>query len=90
MPYIKQSQRENYDEEIEKIVSRCPNEGDLNYIFTRLLLEVVGQVGESYAIYNKIIGVLECCKLEMYRRHIASYEESKIQSNGDVYASTGK
>ena len=30
------------------------------------------------------MGVLECCKLEFYRRVAAPYEDIKIEENGDV------
>jgi hypothetical protein len=39
----------------------------------------------SYADYNSIIGVLECAKLEIYRRTAAPYEDEKIEQNGDVF-----
>lgn len=41
--------------------------------------------GPSYKIINEIIGVLECVKLEFYRRIAAPYENDKQQANGDVY-----
>jgi hypothetical protein len=36
-------------------------------------------------MYNDVIGALECCKLELYRRMVAPYENTKIKENGDVY-----
>jgi hypothetical protein len=41
--------------------------------------------GTNYALLNELIGVLECAKLELYRRVASPYEDEKIQSNGDVY-----
>jgi len=35
---------------------------------------------------NEVIGVLECAKLELYRRVAAPYEERKRIENGEVYA----
>ena len=32
-----------------------------------------------------MVGVLECAKLELYRRMAAPYEDEKIEDNGDVY-----
>lgn len=58
--------------------------GDLNFIITKLLLEFAGE-SPRYETYNTIIGALEACKLEFYRRAVAPYEDKKIQSNGDVY-----
>ena len=39
----------------------------------------------SYRNINELIGVLECAKLELYRRVASPYEDEKIQSNGDVF-----
>ena len=38
-----------------------------------------------YAHLNEAIGVLECAKLELYRRVAAPYEDEKIAESGDVY-----
>lgn len=58
--------------------------GDLNFIVTKLCLEFAGE-HPTYNVYNTIIGALEACKLEFYRRAVAPYEDIKIQTNGDVY-----
>jgi hypothetical protein len=64
--------------------------GHLNYIITTLLLRFYKKLTKRfglkirYADYNEIIGVLECLKLEMYRRQVATYEDEKIKSEGDV------
>ena len=39
----------------------------------------------EYARINELIGVLECAKLELYRRIAVPYEDTKIAENGDVY-----
>jgi hypothetical protein len=41
--------------------------------------------GLSYQTLNDVLGALEGCKLELYRRQVAPYEDKKIQANGDVY-----
>jgi len=56
--------------------------GTLNYVITRIIL-VTGP--QSYSDYNALVGVLECCKLEFYRRAVVAYEDEKIKENGDVY-----
>ena len=38
----------------------------------------------NYADINSAIGVLECAKLELYRRQAAPYEDKKIEENGEV------
>ena len=37
---------------------------------------------------GNLVGVLECAKLELYRRLAAPYEDLKIEDNGDVYNAT--
>ena len=38
----------------------------------------------KYSKINAIIGILECIKLELYRRVAAPYEDVKAAENGDV------
>ena len=90
MPYIEQNDRDAIDKCINKLMVDHP--GKLNYIITRLCLlhahgpdNLVQSEPPNYAKWNEIIGVLECAKLEMYRRGVAPYEDIKIKSNGDVY-----
>jgi len=82
MPYIKQERREKIS---PAVVNFCPqNAGDLNYVITVMIDNYIHNYGENYANYNEMIGALECCKLEYYRRLISSYEDEKIKENGDV------
>jgi len=78
MPYIKKEKR-GY------VLDKNSTAGDLNYLFTQLVLTYLGNKGECYQTYNDIVGALDGCKLELYRRKIAPYEDVKIQENGDVY-----
>jgi hypothetical protein len=58
--------------------------GDLNFQITTLCDEYLnGAV--NYDAINEVIGVLECAKLELYRRVAAPYEDAKIKENTDVY-----
>lgn len=80
MPYIKQEDREalnNHDDEPQ-------NAGELNYMITVMIQEYLGSK-PNYQRFNETIGVLECAKLELYRRMVAPYEDKKIEENGDVY-----
>lgn len=79
MPYIKQHAREYVEDNNEPETA-----GELNYIITRMLLTYLGP-NPTYFNFNEVIGVLECCKLELYRRTIAPYEDAKCDENGDVY-----
>jgi len=80
MPYIKEEDR-------ERLASGLPmlQPGELNYAITMLVDEYIKTHGESYRIFNDVIGALECSKLEVYRRLIAPYENGKIEENGDVF-----
>lgn len=60
------------------------NPGKLNFIITRLVRCFLNEK-PRYEDFNAAIGVLECAKLELYRRMIAPYEDKKIEENGDVY-----
>lgn len=82
MPYIGVN-REELDG-IAKMVSPNITEGELNYLFTKIMVRHVSLNGESYSLYNKLIGMLECCKLEMYRMFVAPYEDVKMEMNGAV------
>jgi hypothetical protein len=66
-------------------VARTP--GELNYQFTGIILDYLEEKGLSYQSINDIIGALEQAKDEFQRRIVADYEDTKIQENGDVYAS---
>lgn len=59
--------------------------GELNYKITKTCIDYARSKGTSYTTYNEIIGALECAKMEMYRRAVAPYEDTKITENGDVY-----
>ena len=80
MPYITQEVRDILD---NFLPSAELTEGELNYFITKMLLQ---QNPQSYADYNALIGVLESCKLEFYRRAVAAYEDEKSTVNGDVYS----
>ena len=58
--------------------------GTLNYTITRLCHDFVDRNGLSYTNVNTLIGMLECAKMELYRRVGSPYEDEKIEENGDV------
>ena len=85
IPYIKPVDRVKFDSAIEKLQSQeLTSEGELNYILTRVCHLYLEEWGWYYRSINSIVGALECCKLELYRRIAAPYEDNKIQENGDV------
>ena len=83
MPYIQPKDRIEIDERIGFVQIR--NAGELNYLITTFCNEYWKDNGQNYQAFNDIIGALEGCKLELYRRRIAPYEDEKIKENGDVY-----
>ena len=87
MPYIKPEYRGWIETGISELldaieIDESSKDGKLNYAITRLIDELYEP---SYSQYNRAIGVLECVKLELYRRLVAPYEDTKISENGDVY-----
>lgn len=92
MPYVSQIQRTYVDYQIDDLLKTLNNEistpkieGILNYVITRILLgtHTVAE-GLCYAELNTKIGVLECVKLELYRRIGDYYEDEAERKNGDV------
>ena len=81
MPYIASEDRR---EEL-MCLSRPETPGELNYVLTFKCLDYLGNEKLDYNMLNGIIGALECCKQEFYRRMGAPYEDTKIKLNGDVY-----
>ena len=84
MPYIKKEDRNKLKDYINNEVQGPENAGQLNFIFTKIILDYISKKGQNYQNYNDIIGALECCKIELYRRSIGPYEDIKITENGDV------
>lgn len=80
MPYITKMDRSDIDDGASPETA-----GELNYLITTLVDDFLLDKGKSYASINEAIGALECCKLELYRRVAAPYEDEKIDQNGDVY-----
>jgi len=90
MPYIKPEDRIKYEHQLMSIAAVLRNneeipEGELNFVVSTLLSKLLEHYGLSYANGNKLIGVLECAKLELYRRMLIPYENQKMEENGDVY-----
>jgi len=95
MPYISQDKRLVLDRAINEIHHKlveletddCENnmEGNVNYIFTRLLLMVYGNdESTSYSQINDALGVLSAVTNEFYRKVAAPYENQKEFVNGPI------
>lgn len=88
MPYIKATlnQRTAANDLRDSIDGEPKTPGVLNYYITNLLDEYVsGQL--CYQSINDCLGALEGAKLEFVRRVVNSYEQKKLEENGDVYRS---
>lgn len=93
MPYIKSEKRAVLDPEIDNVIDALRqlasddpdnnHEGNLNYVITSLLVKAYGL--KTYREINDVVGALECCKLEFYRRAAIPIENQKAHDNGDVY-----
>jgi len=81
MPYITPEDRE---EVLPAETPAANTVGELNYQITCLVLAFLG-TKPHYTDFNGAIGALECAKLELYRRMVVPYEDTKIKENGDVY-----
>jgi len=79
MPYVPQTAR-------TRAAKNPMTPGELNYAITTLVdTWILENNGLSYLAINTAIGVLECAKLELYRRIAIPYEDAKQRENGDVY-----
>lgn len=94
MPYIRQNIRDQLDKNITLLGNSIKEtselyetqvDGELNYTITKLIGSIYGPIEElKYHDFNEIIGMLECCKLEFYRKQCAPYEDIKLRENGSV------
>lgn len=79
MPYIPQFRREAIE------AGEAPSDpGELTYAVTKNVTKYLGP-DPFFESISVAIGVLECAKLELYRRIAAPYENSQHEKNGDVY-----
>jgi len=87
MPYIKPHNREFFDkitDELFRILKITDfSAGEINYVISRLLWKIF-ESKKCYSTANALVGVLECIKLEFYRRKILKYEDIKKKENGDI------
>ena len=92
MPYVDQYYKtlvdfaiENIVRQIEDFVPENKRSGVANYVITQMTNKLYNSPESGYNEYNNAIGVLECAKLELYRRVVSPYEDKKKEGNGDVY-----
>lgn len=93
MPYIPQHEQQELDEIAGALITILRNgnfRGRLNYFISSVAQGLIEANGISYSFLNDFIGVLECIKLELYRRVVSPYEDKKILENGDVFGNNKK
>jgi hypothetical protein len=85
MPYISEESKDKVDKGLVALgLSEFECAGDLNYAIHQLIAKYIDQNNRSYQTYNDIVGVLDCAKMELYRRLVSDYEDKKMSQNGDV------
>lgn len=96
MPYIDENERKELDNAIMNLAESIKNNlsglnnphdfsnylGRINYAFSRTIMLIMGDI--SYKKIAMTTGVLENIKQEFYRRAAATYENKKINENGDI------
>lgn len=88
MPYIIPENRNkilklnDFLDNLDKDSFNHPNQ--MNYIVSKLIEKYLQINTLSDQSINDIIGSLEWCKSEFYRRLVGSYEKQKIKQNGDL------
>ena len=93
MPYIPHDERKELDDLAGALTTHLRNgnfRGRLNYFISSVAQGLVEANGVSYSFLNDFIGVLECVKLELYRRVATPYEDEKMGQNGDVFVPLSK
>ncbi len=89
MPYVPTYDRQKVDDKIDELLELIKDHqkpaGMSNYIITRILSGIMKPWdGWNYSSLNSAIGVVECAKLELYRRLVGPYEDLAIAKNGDI------
>jgi hypothetical protein len=93
MPYIREDKRKQIESELDQLIIKFletqddgGTAGRLNYVISSMIGAILKNDRLlSYTRLNELIGVLECAKMELYRRVAAPYEDDKSRLNGDVY-----
>lgn len=83
MPYIKTRRRSDLHTYEQSDIPEVA--GELNYLFTEIIVDYLQTKGLSYQTGNDVLGALDACAREFYDRVMRPYEDKKIKENGDVY-----
>lgn len=83
MPYIPEERRRVLDPLIDHLITAAGTDGERNYVITQFLMKSIGLI--NYMTIQRMMGLIECVKQEIYRRVAAPYEDKKREENGDVF-----
>jgi hypothetical protein len=86
MPYIPFNSRIDVDLTRRTDCNAPATPGELNFVISRVVNLYLERQGIDYSMFNDVVGVLECLKMEIYRRLIAHYEDAALRRNGDVFS----
>ena len=90
MPYLTDERKDQINPHIAPLLKFIKEDnavdwrGDLNYIFTVICIEFFKRI-KRYCSIHDILGALDGCGKEFYRRLAGKYEDKAIEKNGDVY-----
>lgn len=82
MPYVDMDKRPELDQLVRIMVNLgIKADGDLNYVLYKFCKY---HIDPSYNNYKNFCGELTECAVEIRRRLLAPYEDTKCNENGDV------
>jgi len=90
VPYIKQEDRKPIDKYLDGLIVLLANitnagkkkNGQVVYVIYKLIKEIYAD--GNFEIKSNALKVLDSASKEYYRKIMIPYEDSKIESNGDV------
>ncbi len=84
MPYIKEEDREKFDEFVTILAAIINAKGDLNYVICEIVGRLILKTKISYTQISEWIDGVHGAERELTRRLLDPYEDIKILENGDV------
>jgi len=84
MPYIQKFKKDILSRKIKNLMKdHMDTPGEVTFAIYKIILEY-SKKNPCYSTFAICTGILDCTKLEFYRKIVAPYEEKKIKENGDV------
>lgn len=79
LPYIAPEQR------TKVMLEGAHSAGELNFEISMAIITYTKRMGLTYQTINDVTGAVIGALSEYQRRVVVPYEDSKIESNGDIY-----